>query len=91
MPRRPMTNINLQLSLGSFYVCNNFGNKAFDSRMNQNHNQKYPYQESNYSDPPNGRSHNSFEPLQRYDKEWYKSGNLGHITRNYKPFTHIEK
>ena len=38
--RRSMTNKNMQLFLGNCYVCNNFGHKAFDCRMNQKHNQK---------------------------------------------------
>ena len=59
--------------------------------MNQKHNQKYPYKEYNSSDPPKYRSQNSFAPLQGYDKECYKCGNLGHIARNYKPLTPIEK
>ena len=91
MPRRPVTNINIQLFLGNCYVCNNFGHKAFDCRMNQKYNQKSPYKEDNSSDPPKGKSHNSFAPLQRYDKECYKCGNLGHIARNYTPLTSIEK
>ena len=91
IPRRPVTNINLQVFLGNCYVCNNFGHKAFDCWMNQKHNQKYPYKEDNSSDPPKGKSHNSFAPLQRYGKDYYKSGNLGHIARNGKPLTPIEK
>ena len=59
--------------------------------MNQKHNKKSPYKEDNSSDPPKGRSQNSFAPLQMYDKECYKCGNLGHIARNYKPLTPIEK
>ena len=59
--------------------------------MNQKHNQKYPYKEDNSSDPLEGRNHNFFAHLQRYDKECYKCGNLGNIARNCKPFTPIEK
>ena len=29
IPRRPVTNINLQVFLGNCYVCNNFGPKAY--------------------------------------------------------------
>ena len=91
MPRGPVPNINMQHFLGNFYVCNNFGHKDFDYRMNQKYNKKYPYKEDNSSDPPKGRSQNFFTPLQRCDKECYKCGNLGHIARNYKPLNPIEK
>ena len=60
MPRRRATKKNVQLFLGNCYVCNNFGHKSFDCRMNQKHNQKYPYKEDNSSDPPKGISQNSF-------------------------------
>ena len=58
IPRRPVTNINLQLFLGNFYVCNNFGNKSFDCRMNQKHNQKYHCKKDNSNNPPKGRNQN---------------------------------
>ena len=35
-PRRPITNINLQLFLGYCYSCNNFGHKSFNCKMNKN-------------------------------------------------------
>ena len=86
-----MTNNNMKLFLGNFYVCNNFGHKEFNCRMNQKHNKKSPYKEDNSSDPPKIRCHNSFPSLQRYHIECYKCGNLGNIARNCKPLNPIEK
>ena len=81
MPRKPLLKRYQKIFLGHCYSCNNFGHKALDCKAYQKHNQQYSYNNSNPSDNPRSKSYNSFAPLQKYDVEFHKCNNYGHIAR----------
>lgn len=84
MPRRRLLKRYQQIFIGHYYSCNNFGHEELDCKSYQKHNQQYSYNNSNPSNNPRRKSYNSFAPLQKYDVEWHKCNNYGHIARFYK-------
>ena len=88
MPRRPMSRRYRQIFFVHFYYCNNFGHKNLNCKEYRN---LLSYNKNAPSNNPKERNLNSFLALQRYDLECYKCNNHGHVARECKLITHIDK
>ena len=83
-----MTSIYQQIFFGHCYSCNNFVHKSLNCKSYEKFRD---YKKNASSNKPKVRNHKFFAPLQRYDIEGYKCNNHGHIERDCKLMTPIEK
>ena len=74
----------LQIFLGHFFACNNFGHKALNCRIER---KVYELKKKSSSNESKGNK-NLFTLLQKYDIECYKCNNHGHMARDCKLKTH---
>ena len=77
-PKRP--NRYLQIFLGHFFACNNFGHKALNCRTERIF---FEYKKKSSSNKSKGDK-NLITLIQKYDIECYKCNNHGHIARDCK-------
>ena len=80
-PKRP--NRYQQIFLGHCHFCNNFGHKAVNYRA---YGKVHEYKKKSLSNKPKG-NHNPFTLLQKYDIDYYKCNNHGHMARDCKLVT----
>ena len=76
--KRP--NIYLQIFLGHFFSCKNFGHKALNCKTEIKVSE---YKKKSSSNKTKGNK-NLFTLLQKYDIECYKCNNHGHMERDFK-------
>ena len=81
-PKRP--NRYLQIFLGHFFACNNFGHKSLNCRTKRKVSE---YKNKSSSNKSKGNK-NLFTSLQKYDIECYKCNNHGHMARDCRLKTH---
>ena len=85
VPKRP--NRYLQIFLGHYYSCDNFGHKSLNWETNR---KVHEYKKKSSSHKTKG-NHNLFTLLQKYDIECYKCNNHGHMARDCKLMTPMKR